>query len=187
MTLIRPGGAVLDMACGSGRHAVWLAELGYTVEAVDRDASVLLPLSDLPNIHPRLADLEAGAWPYAGRKFDAVIVTRYLHRPLLPLLPLILTQGGVLIYETFMLGHERFGRPRNPDFLLRPDELLEAFSSSLEVVAFEQGEIGEPAPAVVQRICARRNESRDLISPAGVAAITAGRSPAASPAKTRQR
>jgi len=85
-----------------------------------------------------------------------VIVTRYLHRPLLPLLPGILTEGGVLIYETFMLGQERFGRPRNPDFLLRRDELLEAFASSLEILAFEQGEVGEPVSAVVQRICARK-------------------------------
>jgi SAM-dependent methyltransferase len=156
LPLIRPGGAVLDMACGAGRHAVWLATLGYKVEAVDRYAAALLPLRDLPNIHPRLADLETGEWPYPGRKFDAVIVTRYLHRPLLPLLPGILTEGGVLIYETFMLGHERFGRPRNPDFLLRPDELLEAFAPSLEIVAFEQGEVGEPVSAVVQRICARK-------------------------------
>jgi SAM-dependent methyltransferase len=156
LPLIRPGGAVLDMACGAGRHAVWLAALGYTVEAVDRDAAALLPLRDMPNIHPRLADLETGEWPYPGRKFDAVIVTRYLHRPLLPLLPGILTEGGVLIYETFMLGQERFGRPRNPDFLLRRDELLEAFASSLEILAFEQGEVGEPVSAVVQRICARK-------------------------------
>jgi len=160
MPLIRPGGTVLDLACGTGRHAVWLAGLGYTVEAVDRDAAALLPLRGLPNLHPRLADLEADAWPYAGRKFDAVIVTRYLHRSLLPLLPGIVAEGGVLIYETFMLGHERFGRPTNPDFLLCPDELLEAFAPSLEVVAFEQGEVGEPACAVMQRICVRRNSVR---------------------------
>jgi SAM-dependent methyltransferase len=155
--LIRSHGEVLDMACGAGRHALWLATLGFVVEAVDRDAAALRPMRDQPNIHPRLADLEADVWPYGGRKFDAVIVTRYLHRPLLPLLPGILAEGGILIYETFMLGHERFGRPTNPDFLLRPDELLEAFAPSLEVVVFEQGDVGEPACAVMQRICARRN------------------------------
>ena len=147
---------MLDLACGAGRHARWLAALGYRVEAVDRDAAMLASLSDVSNVHTRLADLEADPWPYAGRQFDAVIVTRYLHRPLLPLLPEILKEGGVLIYETFMLGHERFGRPSNPDFLLRPDELLETFAPYLDIVAFEQGEVGAPAPAMLQRICARR-------------------------------
>ena len=146
------------MACGAGRHARWLAALGYRVEAVDRDAALLASLSDVPNVHTRLADLEADPWPYAARQFDAVIVTRYLHRPLLPLLPGILAEGGTLIYETFMLGHERFGRPSNPDFLLRPDELLKTFAPYLDIVAFEQGEVSAPAPAVLQRICAiRRN------------------------------
>jgi SAM-dependent methyltransferase len=153
--LIRTGGTVLDLACGTGRHAVWLAESGFEVEAVDRDAAALSPLHGLPNLHPVLADLEADDWPYAGRKFDAVIVTRYLHRPLLSLLQGIVAEGGILIYETFMLGHERFGRPTNPDFLLRPDELLETFAPSLEVVAFEQGEVGAPTCAVMQRICVR--------------------------------
>jgi SAM-dependent methyltransferase len=147
---------VLDLACGSGRHVRWLAGLGYLVEAVDRDAAALASLGDVPGIKVRQADIEADAWPFSGQLFDAVIVTRYLHRPLLPLLPQLLTAQGVLIYETFMVGQERFGRPSNPDFLLHPDELQQAFAPYLKIEAFEQGEFAEPEPAMLQRICARR-------------------------------
>jgi SAM-dependent methyltransferase len=97
-----------------------------------------------------------GPWPYAGRQFDAIVVTNYLHRPLLPLLAEALAPGGVLIYETFMVGHERFGRPRNPDFLLRPRELLDAFGPLLAVLAFEEGVVSLPRPACVSRLCAVR-------------------------------
>lgn len=151
---MRGGGQVLDVACGSGRHALWLAGQGYRVEAVDKDAAALAALRGIEHITPRVADLEAEAWPYAGRHFDGVIVSRYLHRPLLPLLAELLAPQGVLIYETFMVGHERFGKPHNPDFLLKSNELLEAFAPRLSVVAFEQGEVRVPKPAVMQRICA---------------------------------
>jgi SAM-dependent methyltransferase len=154
--LIRPGGEVLDLACGEGRHARPLAGLGLRVEVVDRDAEALAALAGMGNVSVRRADLEGGAWPYAGRGFDGIVVTNYLHRPLFPRLVDALNEGGVLIYETFMLGNERFGRPSNPDFLLRPGELLEAFGQALHVVAFEQGEVAQPKPAVVQRLCAVR-------------------------------
>jgi len=153
--LIRAGGEVLDLACGEGRHARALAGLGLRVEAVDRDIGALAALADTASIDVRQADLEGGAWPYAGRGFDGIVVTNYLHRPLFPLLVDALREGGVLIYETFMLGNERFGRPSNPDFLLRPNELLDPFDA-LAVVAFEQGEVLLPKPAVVQRLCAVR-------------------------------
>lgn len=152
--LIAAGGTVLDLACGNGRHARLLEESGWQVEAVDRDAQALAALAGVPGITPRQADLEGGDWPYAGRRFDGIVVTNYLHRPLFPELVAALAEGGVLIYETFMLGNERFGRPSNPDFLLRPGELLEAFGGHLAVVAFEQGEVARPQPAVVQRLCA---------------------------------
>jgi SAM-dependent methyltransferase len=155
-SLIRAGGEVLDLACGEGRHAQPLAGLGLRVEAVDRDAEALATLAGVENVRARRADLEDGAWPYAGRGFDGIVVTNYLHRPLFPYLVAALAAGGVLIYETFMLGNERFGRPSNPDFLLRPGELLEAFGQALHVVAFEQGEVAQPKPAVVQRLCAVR-------------------------------
>jgi len=153
---ITTGGEVLDLACGQGRHSRYLAKLGYRVEALDRDEAALASLQDMPGIVTCHADVENGPWPYHARKFDGIIVTNYLHRPLLPLLINALDEGGVLIYETFMLGNERFGKPSNPLFLLRPGELLEVVRRRLHVVAFEEGEVELPHPAVVQRICVTR-------------------------------
>jgi SAM-dependent methyltransferase len=153
--LIRSGGTVLDVACGAGRNARWLARQGWWVEAVDRDEMTISTLQGVQNISARQADLEGASWPYPGRKFDAIVVCRYLYRPLLPLLAESLAENGILIYETFMLGQEQFGRPRNPDFLLQPDELLTIYSKRLKVISFEQGIISEPEPAALQRICAR--------------------------------
>lgn len=151
---IRPGGAVLDVAAGGGRHARFLARLGFEVDAVDRDVAAL---SDVPEgIRVLAADIESGPWPYAGRRFDAVVVTNYLHRPLLPTLVRSLEPGGVLVYETFARGNERFGKPSNPDFLLAPGELLEAVRGRLRVLAFEDLVVDAPAPAAIQRIAARR-------------------------------
>ncbi len=154
--LIPADAAALDLACGGGRHARLLAARRCRVDAVDRDAAALAGLSGTPGVTPLCADLEGAPWPYPGRGWDAIVVTNYLHRPLLPLLIEALRPGGVLIYETFMLGNERFGRPGNPAFLLRPEELLQAVAGRLAVLAFEQGEVDEPKPAVVQRICAVR-------------------------------
>jgi SAM-dependent methyltransferase len=154
--LIRPGGSVLDLACGGGRNARWLAGRGWRVDAVDRDPAALAGLSGVEDVRILQADLEDARWPYAGRKFDGIVVCRYLYRPLLPLLAESLAESGVLIYETFMMGQEQYGRPSNPDFLLRPDELLQAFSGTMQVVAFEQGVVNEPMPAILQRICAQR-------------------------------
>lgn len=158
--LIRSGGQVLDLACGSGRHARWLAANNWRVNAVDRDATALAGLQQLSNVSTKIADLENDIWPYADHRFDGIVVSRYLHRPLLPRLIESLNAGGVLIYETFMEGNERFGRPKNPDFLLRSNELLEVFFPHLTVIAYQQGEFQEPGPTVMQRICAvseRRN------------------------------
>jgi SAM-dependent methyltransferase len=151
---IRPGGAVLDVACGTGRHARFLAQLGFEVDAVDRDRALFE--DPPPNVAVLEADLEAGPWPYAGRRFDGVVVTNYLHRPLLPALVESLERGGLLVYETFATGNERFGKPSNPAFLLRPGELLEAVHGRLRVLAYEDLVVEEPRPAAVQRICARR-------------------------------
>lgn len=156
--LIAPGGAVLDVACGRGRHARLLAGLGHRVEAVDRDAEALAALGGVEGVVTCRADLEDGPWPYADRRFDGMVVCSYLHRPLFPLLVEALAGNGVLLYETFMIGNERFGRPSNPDFLLRPEELLEAFGGKLHVVAFEQGEVVLPKPAVLQRLCAIKGD-----------------------------
>ena len=147
-------GPLLDVACGKGRHARYFAERGLEVVAVDREQQVLGS-----GIFFVRADLENGSpWPFEGRRFAAIIVTNYLHRALFPLLESSLDDGGILLYETFMLGNERFGRPSNPAFLLRPGELLEAFKG-LSVVAFEQGRVERPKPAVVQRLCALRGRA----------------------------
>ena len=151
---IRPGGSVLDLACGSGRHARLLARLGFEVDAVDRAPE----LFDKPPPGVALlgADLEGGPWPYEGRRFDAIVVTNYLHRPLLPRLAASLERGGLLVYETFARGNERFGKPSNPAFLLEPGELLDAVRGTLRVLAYEDLVVEEPRPAAVQRVCARQ-------------------------------
>jgi len=154
--LIPPAGEVLDLACGGGRHARFLAQQGHVVDAVDRDAQALALLAGVAGVRPLRADLEGGPWPYPDRAWDGIVVANYLHRPLFPSLLASLRPGGVLIYETFMAGNERWGRPSNPAFLLQANELLTAFGADLALVAFEQGEVGQPKPAVVQRICAVR-------------------------------
>jgi SAM-dependent methyltransferase len=141
-------GPVLDVACGGGRHARFFLGLGFDVYAVDREAL------EFPGIHFVEADLESGApWPFVGQRFGGIVVTNYLYRPLFPQLVSSLAEGGVLIYETFMMGNERFGRPSNPDFLLRPGELREAFKG-LQELGFEEGEFEKPKRAMIQRICA---------------------------------
>jgi SAM-dependent methyltransferase len=150
---IRPGGEVLDVAAGSGRHARFLARLGFEVDAVDRDAAAFG--DPVPGVRLVEADIEAGRWPYAGRRFDAIVVTNYLHRPLLPVLVGSLEPGGLLIYETFARGNERFGKPSNPAFLLRPGELLETVEGKLRVLGYEDLVVEQPRPAAIQRIAAR--------------------------------
>lgn len=155
--LIRDGGHVLDLAAGTGRHTRLLLDMGLSVTAIDRDIAALRGFAG-SRCDVRALDLETGApddtVARLGTGYDGIVVANYLHRPLLRPLLAALAQGGVLIYETFMLGNERFGRPRNPDFLLRPGELLEAFAG-LTIVAFEQGEVARPRPAMIQRIAAR--------------------------------
>ena len=165
--LIRKGGRVLDLACGSGRHATWLAGLGYQVDAVDRDAQAVAGMQGMPNINVSIADLETGHWPatdsrYGGNCegiYDGIVVSRYLFRPLLKTLASMLNSGGVLIYETFMLGNERYGRPSNPDYLLQPDELKTVYAPLLRIYAFEQGKVDDPVLAVTQRICAINSQA----------------------------
>ena len=150
--LVAPGATVLDVACGAGRHVRWFAQRGCRVTALDRDAAAVEPLHAIAEVV--LADIEAGAWPLAGRRFDAVIVTNYLWRALVPTLIASLADGGVLLWETFASGNQTVGRPSNPQFLLEPGELLEA-AAGLHVVAYENGFLERP-DRFVQRICAVR-------------------------------
>ena len=148
--LIPSGASVLDVACGSGRHVQWFAQRGCRVTGVDRDAVALAALA--PIAETVVADIEGGPWPLLGRRFDAVIVTNYLWRPLLPTLVGSVADGGVLIYETFALGNASVGKPSNPNFLLRPGELLQEVRG-LRVIAFEDGFLPSP-DRFVQRIAA---------------------------------
>jgi SAM-dependent methyltransferase len=155
--LVTPGGRVLDVACGSGRHARWLAMQGFAVTGVDRDAAALQGLPDgIAALH---ADLEGEPWPLPGQRFDGIVVTHYLWRPLWPALLDALAPGGVLLYETFALGQQRYGKPSRPDFLLQPGELLRV-CADLRVVAYEEGLEAEPARCV-QRIAAVRASQGD--------------------------
>ncbi len=147
---LAPGARVLDVACGSGRHLRALAGRDLLLTGVDRDGAAVEPLRGLAEIV--VADLEGGPWPLADRRFDAVIVTNYLWRPLMPRLLEALAPGGVLIYETFAEGQQAIGRPSRPEFLLRPAELL-AIAAPLHVLAFEQGFLDDP-PRCLQRIAA---------------------------------
>jgi SAM-dependent methyltransferase len=150
--LVPAGASVLDVACGSGRHVRWFAARGCRVTGVDRNAEALRGLAAIAETC--VADLENASWPLAQRRFDAVVVTNYLWRALLPTLVDSVAEGGVLIYETFAIGQASVGKPSNPAFLLAPGELLAAVRG-LRVVAYEDGFVDEP-PRFVQRIVAVR-------------------------------
>jgi SAM-dependent methyltransferase len=152
--MISPGGRVLDLAAGSGRHARLLCAMGFDVQAVDRDPSAIAALGAIAGIRVLALDLEGAPWPFAPHAFDAVVVTNYLYRPRLSNLLDALKPQGVLIYETFMVGNEALGKPSNPDFLLEPGELLDRVAGRMAVLAFDQGRVELPRPAFVQRICA---------------------------------
>ncbi len=154
--LVPEGGTVLDVACGGGRHARHFLGLGYAVVAVDRDVGPVADLAADPRAEVVRVDLEGGdPWPFAGRTFAGVVVANYLHRPLFSVVLAAVEAGGVLIYETFARGNERFTRPRNPDHLLCSGELLDLVRGRMQVIAYEHGIMQRgPLPGVIQRICA---------------------------------
>ena len=151
--LVPAGATVLDVACGQGRHVRWFAGRGCRVTALDRDEAAVRPLQDCAEVV--VADIEQGSWPLGERRFDAVLVTNYLWRPLLPLLVECVAPGGLLIYETFAFGNQTVGRPSNPAFLLRPGELLEAVQGRLRPLGYEDGYADAP-PRYLQRLAAVR-------------------------------
>jgi len=152
--LVPAGGKVLDLACGNGRHARFFAARGHPVVAVDMDTRAVADLDGTPGFEILQADLESGSWPFAPGSMAAIVITNYLHRPHLARLAETLAPRGVVIIETFAAGNERFGKPRNPDHLLAPGELLQALGHELQVVAYEHGVEEQPRPAVRQRIVA---------------------------------
>lgn len=165
MADMRPGGSVLDVACGGGRHLRLARRLGLRVTGVDKTLRGVTDLAGDPLVTLVEADLENGApWPFAGRVFDAVVVTNYLWRPLFPWIVASVAPDGILLYETFARGNERFGSPRNPDFLLEAGELIARTTPDLVTVAYEHVTISEPA-RIVARIVAVGRDHKWLIEP----------------------
>ena len=160
---IPKNGLVLDLACGAGRHTALLASLGHQVLSVDQDISMVESLKD-ESIQTLELDLEGSDWPLLNQEFSAIVVTNYLYRPFLDELPKILTEDGVLIYETFAEGNAEFGKPSNPNFLLKSGELLAlAQRSGLKVIAYEDIYLDHPKPAMVQRICAVKGHLKGCV------------------------
>lgn len=156
--LVPKGGCVLDVACGSGRHCRFFLARGHPVVGVDRDISALADLVGRARFEAIEADLEDGSlWPFKGKRFAGVVVTNYLYRPLLSAIVASVAPGGVLIYETFAEGNERFLRPRSPEHLVKRGELRRLVEGRLRLIAYEHGQVSRPWPAIVQRICAVRD------------------------------
>lgn len=157
--LVKAQGQVLDVACGHGRHAYWFHGLNHTLTLIDKSQAAVDSIAIATQVCNKLvADIENGPWPLTGRQFDAVVVTNYLWRPLMPTLLASLAPGGVLLYETFTAGNETVGKPSRPDFLLRSGELLQV-CKDLRVVAFEDAFVQSThstSPRFVQRIVAVR-------------------------------
>jgi len=157
-SVIPQNGLVLDLACGSGRHSQFLVEAGYSVLAVDQNTDAISQIKH-PHLEVERMDLEGKVWPLLGRQFTGIVVTNYLYRPHIAELPKMLSDGGVLLYETFAQGNGEFGKPSNPDFLLKTGELL-SFSAQngLKVLAYEHLYIDDPKPAMIQRLCAVKGD-----------------------------
>jgi len=147
---------VLDLACGAGRHSLYLLDAGYDVTAVDINISSIAAYQEKVELSIVEADLEKDRWPFSRGAFSGIVVVNYLWRPLFADIAESLTPGGILLYDTFALGNEKYGRPRNPDFLLAPGKLAEFFGVSLEIVDFFEGVVDEPSPACRQAIVARK-------------------------------
>lgn len=145
--LLPSAGTALDVACGRGRHALWLAAQGFRVTAVDRDGKALDGLGEaarrrgLWEVVTAVLDLESRGSVLPADAFDVVVAVHYLHRALFPRLIDALRPGGVLVYETFTTAQAARGKPTNPDFLLHPGELLHLIQP-LVVLASREGEFG---------------------------------------------
>jgi SAM-dependent methyltransferase len=169
--LVQPGGRVLDVACGAGRHTLHFLRQKCHVAGIDIAQNAIDLIVNQLNIEEQArcrlicADIETGPWPLPGEQFDAVIVTNYLWRALLPTLAQSLAAGGVLIYETFAQGNETVGKPSRPDFLLKNGELLTFCAEhKLRVIAYEDGFSNQPE-RFIQRVVAVREKSASNLPP----------------------
>lgn len=160
--LLAPGAAVLDVACGHGRHMRWFASLGHPVTGIDRSPEAIAAVAALGRAIE--ADIEHGPWPLPGERFGAVVVTNYLWRPLWPTLLDSLSPGGLLIWETFSVDHATVGRPSRPEFLLQHGELLN-LCKDLRVIAYEDGFATDP-DRFIQRVVAWRPAAEPASPPA---------------------
>lgn len=152
--IIPKGGTVLDLACGGGRHSTFLSEKGFSVVAVDIDIEAIT--QEKPeNTDILYANLEADAWPFNAVEFDGIVVVNYLWRSQFSDIKNSLKPGGVVIFDTFMIGNEEYGRPTNSKFLLKSGELKDAFAD-MDIIAFEEGYVDNPSPAMRQSIVARK-------------------------------
>lgn len=153
----QPDRTVLDLACGGGRHGRAFLAQDCRVTFIDIDTQGVADLAENAKAAILQADLENGTWPLTGRVFETVVVTNYLWRPILPKIMAAVAAEGELLYQTFAAGNERLGRPRNPDFLLKPGELIAtATEAGFDILDSFEGEIGDPKPAVIQRVRARK-------------------------------
>ena len=149
---------VLDLACGDGHNGIFLASKGFSVVLADRSEEALSQArlnarTAGVTVQFRQVDLEQeGVNPLEDLSFSAVLVFRYLHRPLIPCIRKSLKQGGILMYETFITGQARFGKPKNPDHLLKAGELLSWFHGWEVIYTFE-GILGKPPKAIAQLVC----------------------------------
>ena len=151
-------GLILDLAGGSGRHTRFLTQKGFKLLLLDNDIAKAKDLQGVENIVLMEYDLEDGSTlPFPKSSFQGVVVTNYLYRPIFPQLLNLLDDGGILIYETFAVGNEKYGRPTNPDYLLKSGELISLVSSQMRIIAYEECLVGRPAKAYVQRITAAKN------------------------------
>ena len=152
---IKRNGLILDLACGSGRNGKFLLEKGFNVVFLDRDISLLGWVPKASRSQVVKHDLENGTrWCFLPCSFDAVVVTNYLYRPIFADLLSIIEEGGVLIYETFSKGNEIYGRPKNPNYLLQPEELIDIVRPSMRIISFKEGYSDEGRKSITQKIVA---------------------------------
>jgi len=152
-------GPVLDLACGEGENGLYLASLGLPVILADHSVDALdvaRRSAEERSLDVRLwrVDLETGENPFAGEQYRGIVVFRYLHRPLIPFIREAIRKGGLLIYETFTIEQPKYGHPHNPDYLLRPRELVSWFRD-WQMIHYFEGVLENPSRAVAQIVCRR--------------------------------